>query len=79
MLFQTSTKGYIYGPIGRTIREIRPSPWGSRGVRYNDDILLFHSKTATAEALDEVLSWLASESYTFDALMPAWRNGASRE
>jgi hypothetical protein len=65
---------YMYGIAGKTLREVRPGPWGSRGVRSNTDTILFHSKPITAEALDEILSWLKSEGYTFDVLTPAWQD-----
>jgi len=68
---------YKWGIFGRIARAITPGRWGSYGVRSNEDDILLHSwSDPTVEALDDILSWLKSKSYTFDLLEPAWVNGS---
>jgi peptidoglycan/xylan/chitin deacetylase (PgdA/CDA1 family) len=61
-----------YGVIGKVLRNLRPSPGGSFGIRSDSDIVLLHSNAFTVEILDEILRQLTEAGYTFSPLITSW-------
>jgi len=63
------------GILGKVLKTLGPSGFGSLGVTSNEDIILLHSSSKiTVDTLDEIMKWLQTANYTFDVLKPGWEN-----